>query len=186
MKRFMMPLAILICIYLDSLFFNMYNIAGIRPDALLALIASLGLLLGSVKGGILGLCLGLFMDLFFNKYLGLTAIAYMLAGAVGGIFFQKFYADNVIIPSAVAGVFALAKEHILAFAMFASGVRFSYATVLLTYILPCALFSAALCIPLHLWMKKALARQIKTERHQSKPRQTKHRAARQNRNVGIG
>lgn len=49
-------------------------------DALLAVVVSAGVLLGSVKGGLLGVGIGLFMDVLFGKCVGLSAIAYMVAG----------------------------------------------------------------------------------------------------------
>lgn len=80
MRRAALPIALLIGIYLDSILFCRLNISGIRPDALLAVVVSAGVLLGSVKGGLLGVGIGLFMDVLFGKCVGLSAIAYMVAG----------------------------------------------------------------------------------------------------------
>ena len=85
MRRAALPIALLIGIYLDSILFCRLNISGIRPDALLAVAVSAGVLLGSVKGGLLGVGIGLFMDVLFGKCVGLSAIAYMVAGAAGGM-----------------------------------------------------------------------------------------------------
>lgn len=168
MRRFVIPIAILIGIYMDSIFFNMVNISGVRPDVLLAIIASLGVLGGSRKAGIIGLCVGLFMDVFFNKYVGLTAISYMLTGVVGGFFFQKFYADNLVIPSAVAGAMAFVKDNIMALSHTIGGVNYDYLNIMLAYILPCALFTAAVCIPIHIILKRATARQVRVEHRSAK------------------
>ena len=107
MRRFALPLAFLTGIYLDSILFCRLNIGGIRPDALLVVIVSAGVLLGSVKAGIMGVGIGLFMDVLFGPCIGLNAIAYMVAGVTGGLFYQKFYADNVVVPAMVAAVSAL-------------------------------------------------------------------------------
>ena len=149
MRRFALPLAFLIGIYLDSILFCRLNIGGIRPDALLVVIVSAGVLLGSVKAGIMGV--------------GLNAIAYMVAGVTGGLFYQKFYADNVVVPAMVAAVSALLKEHIMMLAVRISGGTFSYFEMLGAYVLPCMLLTVALTMPVHVVLKRALARQVRTE-----------------------
>ena len=161
MRRAALPIALLIGIYLDSILFCRLNISGIRPDALLAVVVSASVLLGSVKGGLLGI--GLFMDVLFGKCVGLSAIAYMVAGAAGGMFYQKFYADNVIVPAGVAAVSALLKEHIMMLAVRLSGGTFSYAEMVGAYVLPSMLLTVALTMPVHVLLKRALARQVRTE-----------------------
>ena len=163
MRRAALPIALLIGIYLDSILFCRLNISGIRPDALLAVAVSAGVLLGSVKGGLLGVGIGLFMDVLFGKCVGLSAIAYMVADAAGGMFYQKFYADNVIVPAGVAAVSALLKEHIMMLAVRLSGGTFSYAEMVGAYVLPSMLLTVALTMPVHVLLKRALARQVRTE-----------------------
>lgn len=163
MRRFALPLAFLIGIYLDSILFCRLNIGGIRPDALLVVIVSAGVLLGSVKAGIMGVGIGLFMDVLFGSCIGLNAIAYMVAGVTGGLFYQKFYADNVVVPAMVAAVSALLKEHIMMLAVRISGGTFSYFEMLGAYVLPCMLLTVALTMPVHVVLKRALARQVRTE-----------------------
>ena len=163
MRRFVLPIALLLGVYLDSIFFARVNISGVRPDTLMAVIVSYGVLAGSLGCGLLGLGMGLFMDILFGKYIGLSAIGYMFAGLVGGIFYQKFYADNVIIPAAVAAVSVLVKEHIMMLAVRLSGGAFSYGQMFGLYVVPCMLVTVALTALVHIVLKRALARQVKTE-----------------------
>lgn len=163
MRRMILPVMILIGIYLDSILFCRLNIGGIRPDTLMAVAVSAGVLLGSMKGGLLGLGLGLFMDVLFGKFIGLSAISYMAAGMVGGLFFQKFFADNVIVPAAVAAAGALLKEHVMMLAVALNGGTFSYGAMLGGYVLPCMLMTLALEMPVHVLLKRGLARQVHAE-----------------------
>lgn len=163
MRRFVLPIAFIIGVYLDSILFIRLNIGGIRPDALMVVVVSAGVLLGSVKGGLLGVGIGLFMDVLFGKYVGLSAIAYMVTGAAGGLFYQKFYADNVIVPAVVAAAGVLFKEHVMMLAVRISGGAFQYAHALGTYVLPCMLLTVALTMPVHVILKRSLARQVRTE-----------------------
>lgn len=173
MKRFSLAFlaaAALAALYLDSVFFPKVNLGGIRPDALLALVAAMSLLMGSTKGAVLGLALGLIADVLYARMVGLTAIGCMVCGAAGGFFYQKYYADNLVFPALIAAAGALFKEHVMALAARLSGADFSYFHVLGSYILPCMLMTVALSIPVHALMKRLYAGQIRTEKRAMRDR----------------
>ena len=107
--------------------------------------------------------MGLLADVLYSPMVGLSAMGYMFAGLLGGAFYQKYYADNIIIPALVAAVGAIFKECVMAAACAAGGAKFGFFTVLGTYILPCALLSAAVCMLTHALMRRALAGQLKVE-----------------------
>ncbi len=161
LQRYLVPILFLAGIYLDSVFFSRISLYGIRPDVIMALIVSYSMLMGRLPASILGCALGLFMDAMFGKMIGLTAICYLLAAYVGSFFYQKFYADNIVIPALIAGAAQLFEEHLMAAAMVMRGGSFQYLIVLTTYMLPCAVVTGLLCIPLHLLMKKALGQQAR-------------------------
>ncbi|HWQ59389.1 MAG TPA: hypothetical protein VN540_10250, partial [Clostridia bacterium] len=95
---------------------------------------------------------------------------YMVCGAAGGFFYQKYYADNLVFPALIAAAGALFKEHVMALAAKLSGADFAYFSVLGAYILPCMLMSVALCMPVHVLMKKLYAGQIRNERRAMRER----------------
>lgn len=161
LKRFLVPLLFATGILLDSFFFARVNLFGIHPDILMALIVSYGVLMGGLPASILGGLLGLFMDVMFNKCIGLCAIAYMVGGYVGGLFFQKFYADNVIIPALAAALCQFCAEHLFALGMLFFGGTFRYLVVLPTYILPSAVLTGLVCIPAYLLLRYALEQQTR-------------------------
>lgn len=164
MKRLYLVLAVLAAFYLDSIFFARINLNGIRPDAVMALVAAVGILVGSRKGAVMGLVCGLAVDVLYGKLVGPSAIGYMVCGALGGAFHQKFYADNLVFPAAVAFAGALFKENVMAAASALCGARFAYFGVLVSYIIPCALMTTVLCLPLHILMKRVFTAQVRTER----------------------
>ncbi len=165
MRRLYIVIAAAVGLYLDSVLFARVNISGIRPDAIMALTASLGVLLGMKNAGIFGLVVGLMADVLYSPMVGLSAMGYMFAGILGGAFYQKYYADNIIIPALVAAVGALFKECVMAAASSIRGAEFGFFTVLGTYILPCALMSAALCMLLHAVLRRVFASQLRAERN---------------------
>ena len=162
MYRISVAASLLVALYLDSFLFARFHLFGIRPDCLLALLVSLGVLLGQSDGLILGLVAGLLSDVLFGR-----AVGHMLAGVAGGFFYKKFYADNIVIPAATAAVCAFGKEHLMAVSVRLLGGTFSYFEMFFTYILPCTLATGLFCALTHLLMKPTLQRQIRKhyERH---------------------
>ena len=138
MYRLYAAISIIIGMYLDSVLFAKVNIAGVVPDCVLVVIVCMGIQLGATEAAAAGCAAGLVIDILFGKAVGINAIAYMVAGSVGGIFYKKYFADNMIIP------------------VLTVGGRFSYFGMLITYMVPSALMSAALCIPAHALLKPRL------------------------------
>ena len=62
----------------------------------------------------------------------------------------------MIIPVLTVGVCAFLKENLMAILTRMVGGRFSYFDMLITYMVPSALMSAALCIPAHALLKPRL------------------------------
>ena len=141
MYRLYAAISIIIGMYLDSVLFAKVNIAGVVPDCVLVVIVCMGIQLGATEAAAVGCAAGLVIDILFGKAVGINAIAYMVAGSVGGIFYKKYFADNMIIPVLTVGVCAFLKENLMA---------------ILTRMVPSALMSAALCIPAHALLKPRL------------------------------
>lgn len=153
--------AILLCMFLDSIVFARINLFEIRPDAMLAATISYAILTGSFSGAVFGAAGGLLMDTLFGRSLGLYAMLYLIAGITAGYFYKKFYADNLIIPAAAAAAAGFIKDLILAFLVFVGGARFGFAGILIRYIVPSALMTGLFCTLVHLVLKPALLTQVK-------------------------
>lgn len=169
MRRIFVPVALLIALYFDTIFFQLFNINGICPDVLMAVIVSIGVLRGQRWAGLIGVGVGLFMDVVFGRLIGLNGICYMLAGVGAGIFYNKFYADNVIIPAAVAFGAAVVKGLIHGVALKLLGGNVVFITVLTVYTLPSALLTAIVCVLVHIVFKPMLVRQVKAAGRQTAP-----------------
>jgi len=157
MHRLYVAISLMAAMFLDAVVFARVNIAGIVPDCMLVIIVSLGTLMGAVEAGAIGCIMGLIIDILFGRAVGINAIAYMVAGIAGGFFYKKYYADNHIIPVVITALCAFGKENIMAFITKLIGGSFAYFPMLGTYIIPSALMSAALCLPVHIYLKPRLA-----------------------------
>lgn len=160
MRKWLLALVLAAAFYLDTMFFNTVNLYGIRPDLMLAVIVSVGVLAGPAPAAAIGFGVGLLADIMFNKVVGLTALTYMLAGVAGGLFYRKFFADNLVIPMFTAMACSFLKEHILMFAALLMRARPPYFLTLLTYILPCLLLTGGSCALIHLFFKHQLYRPL--------------------------
>ena len=157
MRKYVIIIALVISVYFNSILFNFIPIPGLRADMVMAVIVSLGMLTGTAPAAALGVIAGLFIDILFNRFVGPSALGYILGAAAGGIFFNKFYADNFVIPPAAAAVAVFAKEHLMLFVSLAYKHNMtSYGLILLTHILPKTLLTAGLCALVHLIFKKTL------------------------------
>ena len=171
MRRWLFAIVVILAFYLDNVFFNIVNVLGIRPDITLVVAVSLGVLLGGGPAALTGLVMGLIADIIFNKLVGPSALIYMLCGIAGGVFYRKFYADNLIIPTATAMVCFFIKEHIMLIVTRLAGGRPPYFMTLVSYILPSLLVTGAACVLIHLFLKHNLFRPlwrkeaIKLEQH---------------------
>ncbi len=161
MKRFLLPLFLILALYFDSIFFHQLNISGIRPDTVLAVVISYSVLAGSVKGGFAGLCAGLFSDIFFGEFIGFHALIYMLCSMAAGLFEGKFYSDNIVVAPLLALCASFLKDNISALALSLDGGRFYYGNMLLTYMLPCAVFTGLVCMLVHIILKPSMNRQVR-------------------------
>ena len=161
MRRFFLPVMFILGVYMDSIFFQRLSFYNIRPDVLLALIVSYAMLMGRLPSVILACGLGLFMDMMFAKMIGLTAISYCLTAFCASFFYQKFYADNTIIPVVMSAGAQFVQEHIMACAMLMRGGSFPYLQTLTTYILPCSVVTGLFSFLLHRLVRTALGQQAK-------------------------
>jgi rod shape-determining protein MreD len=161
MRRVWIWLSIIICIYLDSVFFHRVNLYGIRPDCVLALTVTLGILMGSLPAAVIGTFTGLFTDIFFGEFVGYNAAILLVAGMASGFFYRKYYADNLIIPALTAGFTALGKELVNAGVVFLTVGRYSFTTMFARYILPGSLMTTAVCILMVIILKPVLTGNIK-------------------------
>lgn len=157
MRKYVIAIALAVAMYFDSILFNFIPLPGLRADMVMAVIVSLGILTGTAPAAAIGVIAGIFMDILFNRFIGLSAFGYVLGAIAGGIFFNKFYADNLVIPPAAAAVAVFVKEHIMLFVSLAYKHNITnYGLILLTHILPRTLLTAGFCVLIHLIFKKTL------------------------------
>lgn len=97
-RKLTMALLIIGCTLIQCCAFPFIEVASIKPNLLLILTISFGLMRGKKSGLLTGFFCGLCCDLFFESILGFYAILYMWIGYLSGYFYRIFYDDDIKTP----------------------------------------------------------------------------------------
>lgn len=135
---------------LESNIFIHMNLWGLRPDSIVAVTIAVALVSGSGKGALYGVASGLIIDVLFSRYLGMYALGYTLIGFLVGFFTDKYYAHNAVFPGIAAFLAHLFKEGAMALQLAVIGARFEMGMAFWRYIVPSAVLTALITIPLYI------------------------------------
>lgn len=97
-RKITMAILIILCTLLQCSVFQLIEIASIKPNLLLIITVSFGLMRGRKSGLLMGFFSGLCCDLFFESILGFHALLYMWIGYMAGYFYRIFYDDDIKTP----------------------------------------------------------------------------------------
>ncbi len=161
MRAFVMCAAVALSFLIDTIVFTRLSFFGIRPDTLLILVAIFSILGGASRGVIAGVAGGLAVDILFGVYIGLTSLLYLIVGVLAGIFYKRYYANNILLPAIVVGAGVIIKESLTGLFLMLIGSEFNFALMLVRYVAPTALMTAGISIPLFLLFRYLFARQTK-------------------------
>ena len=89
-RKIVTGILILVSILLQSTVCQMISIASIKPNLLIILTVSFGLMRGRKDGMLIGFLCGLLTDLFFESTLGFNALIYTWVGYFSGYFYRIF------------------------------------------------------------------------------------------------
>ena len=103
MKR---KLVMLVLIFLTALcqccVFQIFSVASVKPNLLIILTVSFGLMRGRKSGLLTGFFSGLCIDLFFPGTIGFQTLIYMWTGYLAGFSYRIFYDDDIKTPILLA------------------------------------------------------------------------------------
>ncbi|MCC8137319.1 MAG: rod shape-determining protein MreD [Clostridiales bacterium] len=97
-RRIVLAVLIVICVLLQATVCPMIAIGDIKPNLLIVLTVSFGLMRGRREGMLTGFFCGLLTDIFFESTLGFNALMYLWVGYFSGYFFRIFYDDDIKTP----------------------------------------------------------------------------------------
>lgn len=106
-KNILLAITLFICVILQETWMYGLRIGNAQPNLVLLFVVFYALFYGWQGGALLGFCAGFFMDLCSGYYIGLTAISFMVTGALIGLFVGEFYEENYFIIALAAALGSL-------------------------------------------------------------------------------
>ncbi len=97
-RKTTMIILILVCTILQSTVCQMIAVGQIKPNLLIILTVSFGLMRGRRDGLLTGFFCGLISDIFFENIIGFHALLYLWVGYYSGYFYRIFYDDDIKTP----------------------------------------------------------------------------------------
>lgn len=89
-------LIFLIIYFIQSNFFNWFNVAGIKPSLYIIFVLYIGLFMGRRIGLPLGILFGILLDIFSGRTIGICGVMLGLVGLIGGYIDKKFSKESKI------------------------------------------------------------------------------------------
>jgi rod shape-determining protein MreD len=148
-RRIVTFVMILICFILQSTLLNILSFGGIKPNLLLVLTVSMGLMRGKHTGLWVGFISGLIIDIFFGNLFGFNALLYMYIGYINGNFYKVFYDEDIKIPMFLVAVSDMAYSLIFYLIQFAFRERFDFSAYFIRIILPELLYTVLFTLILY-------------------------------------
>ena len=145
-RKIAMAVLIFICALLQCSVFQLIQIASIKPNMLLIVTVSFGLMRGRKSGLLTGFFCGLVLDLFFEQIFGFQALCYMWIGYFSGYCYRIFYDDDIKTPLLLAGIGDLVYGLMQYFFLFLIRGRIGFFFYLNRIIIPEVLYTILLTI----------------------------------------
>ena len=137
---------------LQSTLLPQVAIVGVTPDTALVLIVSYSILRGEVEGALFGLFTGLVQDISSGLFVGVFALLGFVTGYVCGKPFKDFFKNNYFLPFAVVVVVSFAYQLAVYVTTVMLTGQLEFWHYFSTIIVPKAIYTASLSIPLYSFM----------------------------------
>ena len=144
MKRFVIPLILLILIGFQNSLFEYIKIFGVKPDIVLTFIICFALIKGNPTGTIIGITGGIMEDIFFGGAFGVNSIACMITSFLVGSIEGKIYKDNIFIPAIFTFTGTIIKELIVFLFLYLTRTNLDVITALTNKVIPEAIYNTLL------------------------------------------
>lgn len=157
----MMPalwaLLILLTLVVQAVLLPLIAYQGIRPDLLLIITVSAGLLFGREHGVGIGFFAGLVQDLASGGIFGLNTLPKLLIGFAAGTVERKVFKEHILLPlAAMALTTSLNYVLMLALLLF-FGYKVDFVAAVVHNMLPLVVYNMIFSVPMH-WVVHRIGR----------------------------
>lgn len=149
MMQLFWALLLVITLILQVSILPLIAYAGNKPDLLLMITLSAGLLYGREHGVGIGFFAGLLQDLAAGGIFGLNTLSKVLVGYVAGMAERKVFKEHILLPLFSVGAATAAQYifHLLLLFLFAYKVNFVDA--IMRNLIPMVIYNMLFSVPMH-------------------------------------
>lgn len=146
MRRFIIPVILLVLISFQNSLFEYIKIFGVKPDIVLVFVICITLIKGNPMGTIVGVAGGVLEDIFFQGAFGMNSIACMLTAFAIGNVERKVFKDSVFVPGFFVFTGTIVKELIVYLFLYLSRTNSNITVVLTNKIVPEAIYNTIFAV----------------------------------------
>lgn len=149
--RYVLVAAIVIAaaFLLQTSVFSNFELAGVTPNFILIITTAYGLIRGEKNGMLVGFFAGLLLDFFSSTLIGMYAFIYMLIGLLSGFFKRLFFGDDIKLPLIFIGINDVIYGILMYVIFFALDKKLDVLFYLNGVILPEAIYTILVAIPVY-------------------------------------
>lgn len=147
---------LIIALILQITVVPLFAIYGVKPDLLLMVVVSTGLLQGKEKGVGIGFFAGLLQDLAIGNLFGLNILSKLLTGYMFGLVERKVFKDHIFLPILAMAVATIFNSLVLLVVLGFWGYTIQPIPVLVNYILPLLGYNMVISVPIHQVVSRVL------------------------------
>jgi len=137
---------------LQTTAFQYIEILGVKPNTALILICCYSIQRDDVEGALFGFFAGLLQDIYYESAVGMFAALGVLTGYICGKPLRSFYRENYFLPMLLVTVCSFVYQFVYYISHFLFRGRTEFAFYFNTIILPGAIYTTVLTIPLFWFM----------------------------------
>ncbi len=150
-------LIVLVAVIVQVSFFSYVTVFGASPNLISVVVAVLGLLGGAVIGAVCGFAAGLLLDSLLLQTLGLSSLALLLVGYLGGRYRESFEIGGGMVAALLVGGLAMLGAAAFAAIQLLLGVDAEVSIVFLREIVVQGILAVLLALPLYPLVRRILA-----------------------------
>ncbi|HEY3425112.1 MAG TPA: rod shape-determining protein MreD [Negativicutes bacterium] len=140
---------IIVALILQSTIIPLLAVNGIRPDLLLIIVVSSGLLSGKEHGVGIGFFSGLLQDLVSGNIFGLNILAKLATGYVFGMAERKVFKEHILLPVLAMAVATVFHGAVILVLLVMFGYKVAVVPTFLHSTLPQVVYNVVVAIPVH-------------------------------------
>ena len=103
-RKITMAILLAAAALLQGIVFQVFEVASIKPNLLLIITVSFGLMRGRKSGLLTGFAAGVIYDVLFSDIFGITPLLLMWIGYFSGYLYRIFYDDDIKTPLLFVGI----------------------------------------------------------------------------------